>query len=260
MRIGWCIRYSGCRLRTTNDPSYTTYQLESGEPSQGQTAELPGGAPFVEGPGTIAVSVDGREWSNEYRIAYANLFSVALGRRPYISEPEGHLVFTSDESMWSPGSDRNNLLTVEASLPSVSKNWTWPNVTVGTDVLLPLDFDGLPARLHNDMAISVTIHSGSATPDEKLTVWRRFMRVPSQPAGSRVEAVQLDATRGGILVGGKPFLGRGYYINRLNNNKSAPAVRTFPLITINYSNKPNQANFFCRATAFLLESPPRFGG
>ena len=237
MRIGWCIRYSGCRLRTTNDPSYTTYQLESGGPSQGQTAELPGGAPFVEGPGTIAVSVDGRDWSNEYRIAYANLFSVALGRRPYISEPEGHLVFTSDATMWSPRYDRNNppRLTVEASLPSVSKNlfWTWPNVTVGTDVLLPLDFDGLPARLHNDMAISVTIHSGSATPDHKLTVWRRFMRVPSPPASSHVEPVQLDATRGGILVGGKPFLGRGFYINRLNNNKSAPAVRTFPLITIN---------------------------
>jgi hypothetical protein len=229
---GWCIRYSGCRLRTTNDPSYTTYQLESGGGTvnpQGQLAAgLAGGAPFVEGPGTIAVSVDGRNWSSEYRISYVNLFSAALGRRPYISEPEGHLVFTSaDKAMFDPW-DTITSLTVEASLPSVpGKTWTWPNVTVGTDVLLPLDFDGLPARLHNDMSISVTIHS-SVSPDEKLTVWRRFMRVPPPPAGSRVEAVQLDATRGGILVGGKPFLGRGYYINRLSNNKSVPASYSVP--------------------------------
>jgi hypothetical protein len=226
---GYCIRYSApCRLRTTDDPSYTTYQLEDNATANHGLVDELIAAPFVEGPGTIAVSVDGQTWSNGLPIEYVNLFSVALGRRPYISEPSGHLVFTSSDCSREMGCHSNVSLTVEAFLPAAGKTWTWPNVPAGTDELLPLDFDGLPPRLHNDLSISVTVHRkphDQRSDHETFTVWRRFMRVPPPEAGSGIEAVQLDATRGGILTGGKPFLGRGYYINRLNNNKSIPAVR-----------------------------------
>ena len=229
---GYCIRYSApCRLRTTDDPSYTTYQLEGNATANHGLADELIAAPFVEGPGTIAVSVDGQSWSNGLPIEYVNLFSVALGRRPYISEPLGHLVFTSSDCSPEMGCHSNASLTVEAFLPAANKTWTWPNVPAGTDELLPLDFDGLPPRIHNDMSISVTVHEkrhDQHPDDETFTVWRRFMRVPPPDAGSSIEAVQLDATRGGILTGGKPFLGRGYYINRLNNNESIAASYTVP--------------------------------
>eukprot|EP01052_Picozoa_sp_SAG31_P023465 SAG31_NODE_1936_length_6871_cov_3.385854_5_plen_460_part_00 len=230
---GYCIRYSApCRLRTTDDPSYTVYQLEGNASANHGLANELIAAPFVEGPGTIAVSVDGQSWSNGLPIEYANLFSVALGRRPYIGELSGHLVFTSSDCLlWEMMGCHsiNASLTVEAFLPAAGKTWTWLDVPAGTDELLPLDFDGLPPRLHNDMSISVTVHQkphDQHPDDETFTVWRRFMRVPPPDPGSGIEAVQLDATRGGILTGGKPFLGRGYYINRLNNNESIPAVRT----------------------------------
>jgi hypothetical protein len=83
--------------------------------------------------------------------------------------------------------------------------------------MLPLSFSGLPERIHNDMNITCTLPDGNS-----LSVWRRFMRVPAPPAGSAIEPVQLDATRSGILIGGRPFLGRGYYISGLNNNDSIP--------------------------------------
>ena len=91
---------------------------------------------LIEGPGTLAVSVDGgRTYSNELRIDYVNLFSVAFGRRPYISEPTGELVFRSDRSL------QGQKLAVHATLPSVSgKSWNW-TLDGGVDLLLPLDFD-----------------------------------------------------------------------------------------------------------------------
>ena len=55
---------------------------------------------------------------------------------------------------------------------------------------------------------------------EAVSVWRRFCRVPPPPNGSSIVPVQLDATRGALRVGGKPWLGRGYYINGLASNGS----------------------------------------
>jgi hypothetical protein len=175
-------------------------------------ASSPAAAVLVEGPGTLAVSMDGKNFSNEVRIDYVNLASIALGRRPYVAETAGHIVFRSDVSL------TGSQLRVHASLPSVpGKAWDWSPVAGGTDLMLPLSFDGLPERVHNDMNITCTLPDGSS-----FSVWRRFMKVPAPPPGSSIEPVQLDATRSGILIGGKPFIGRGYYISGLKNNESIP--------------------------------------
>eukprot|EP01043_Picozoa_sp_COSAG02_P030029 COSAG02_NODE_1898_length_10461_cov_3.844528_2_plen_393_part_00 len=168
---------------------------------------------LVDGPGTLAVSNDGKNFSaNELRIDYVNLASIALGRRPYISEAVGQVVFRSDISL------RGSRLAVSATLPCIpSKTWHWSEVKGGTDAMLPLDFDGLPDRVHNDMQFTVTLAGGGS-----FSVWRRFMRVPPPPTNSSIESVQLDATRGGIMIDGRPWLGRGYYMSGLNNNVSIP--------------------------------------
>jgi hypothetical protein len=56
-------------------------------------------AVLVEGPGTLAVSMNGKNFSNEVRIDYVNLASIALGRRPYVTETVGQIVFRSDVSL-----------------------------------------------------------------------------------------------------------------------------------------------------------------
>ena len=172
------------------------------------------GGVLVEGPGTLSVSNDGKNFSvNALRIDYVNLASIALGRRPYVSEPTGQVVFRSDASL------QGSTLTVSAKLPAVpGKTWHWPSVPGGADTMLPLDFDNVPERVHNDMKFTVALPGGGS-----FSIWRRFMRVPPPPAGSSIEPVQLDATRGGILIDGKPWLGRGYYMSGLNNNASIPS-------------------------------------
>jgi hypothetical protein len=165
---------------------------------------------LVEGPGTLAVSMDGTTYSNELRIDYVNLISVAIGRRPYVDEPSGELVFRSDYSLVG------QKLLVKAGLPSVpGKHWEWASVDGGVDRLLSLNFSGLPPRVHNDMLITVQTESG-----DTVSVWRRFCRVQPPPSGSHIEPVQLDTTRAALRVGGKPWMGRGYYINGLAGNGS----------------------------------------
>ena len=95
-------------------------------------------AVLVEGPGTLVVSMDGKNWSSPgLRIDYVNLASVAVGRRPYVAEQRGELVFRSDGSLLGAQ------LEVYASLPSVAgKAWHWPAVPGGADTILPLDFAG----------------------------------------------------------------------------------------------------------------------
>ena len=81
---------------------------------------------LVEGPGTLSATMDGKNFSAGLRIDYVNLVSVALGRRPYITESAGQLVFRSDPSL--AGVE----LSVAAGLPSVpGKSWQWRSVAGG---------------------------------------------------------------------------------------------------------------------------------
>ena len=73
--------------------------------------------------GTLAVSPGpGHNFSSELRIDYVNLASIAIGRRPYITESSGQLVFRTDTSL------AGSHVAVSASLPSVpGKTWHWPD-------------------------------------------------------------------------------------------------------------------------------------
>ena len=98
-------------------------------------------------------------------------------------------------------------LVVQARLPAVpNKTWRWEGVT-DTSATLPLDFSGVPSKVHNDMQINVSLPDGRT-----IVHWRRFMRLPSPAPNSSVVPVQLDHSRAGLLVGGQPFSGRGFYM------------------------------------------------
>lgn len=160
----------------------------------------------VEGTATISVSQDGHVYSNTLQVELFHLARAQLGRRPYIDETSGSILLQTDASALG-----GVPLVVEAKLPCAGKRWTWPNVSGGTDVLLPLTLTGLPARLHNDICVVVTLPSG-----ERLNLWRRFLRVPPLVATSKARIVQVDHEAGGLLVSTAtnrtrtPLLGTGY--------------------------------------------------
>lgn len=103
----------------------------------------------VEGDGTISASLDGKAFSNTLPVTFFYLARAQLGRRPYIDEVTGSILLQTDSSALGGAS-----LAVKATLPCVpGQRWKWPNVTGGSDVLLPLSLAGLPARLHNDLCL-----------------------------------------------------------------------------------------------------------
>ena len=103
-------------------------------------------------------------------------------------------------------------MTVAATLPDLpaaaSKGWSWENVSInGTNVLeFGLGSAALPTTVNADMKIVITFADGTA-----VTKWRRFMRAPPPPPG--VIPTQVDHWTRGLLVGGEPFLGTGFYIS-----------------------------------------------
>ena len=102
-------------------------------------------------------------------------------------------------------------MTVEATLPDLptaSQGWRWEHVSLnGSNALeLGLGSSALPATVNADMKIVITLPDGTV-----VTKWRRFMRASPPPPG--VIPAQVDHWRRGLLVGGEPFLGVGFYIS-----------------------------------------------
>lgn len=162
----------------------------------------------VEGAGTISVSMDGKAYSNTLPVEFFHLAQAQLGRRPYIEETTGSILLRTDSQALGGAS-----IAVEAYLPCVpGLHWAWPIVTGGSDVLLPLSLSKLPANVHNDICVVVTLPSG-----EQLNLWRRFLRVPPPKADSTATIVQVDhEVGGGLLVSTalnqtrSPLIGVGY--------------------------------------------------
>ena len=150
-------------------------------------------------------------WQSILQHAAGGFFHLAqaqLGRRPYIEETTGSILLRTDSQALGGAS-----IAVEAYLPCVpGSHWAWPNVTGGSDVLLPLSLSKLPANVHNDICVVVTLPSG-----EQLNLWRRFLRVPPPKADSTATIVQVDhEVGGGLLVSTalnqtrSPLIGVGY--------------------------------------------------
>eukprot|EP01052_Picozoa_sp_SAG31_P003000 SAG31_NODE_110_length_24476_cov_9.909654_17_plen_897_part_00 len=174
----------------------------------------------VEGPGFVSVSHDGGStWSNGRAFSFLPLASVTFARFPFLAE-QGQLLVQTDATKL-----RGQVLTVTARLPCVpDKAWRWEHVVGGTAVSLPLGFDGVPPKVHNDMQINISLPDGRT-----IVHWRRFMRVPP-PVDSMVEPVQLDHARAGFLVDGQPFMGRGFYMQ-----PACPAINCTAENAINIS-------------------------
>eukprot|EP01048_Picozoa_sp_COSAG05_P020114 COSAG05_NODE_3333_length_2145_cov_2.746334_2_plen_474_part_00 len=165
------------------------------------------GGPVIEGPGVLSISLNGETFSNPLAFTFAAAVSVALGRFPYIAEPVGLVLLRSDARFLS-----GQRFNVSATLPSANKTWAWHDVEGGSDIYLRLDWVGVPARIHNDIKISIATPGGTV-----INRWRRFMRVPPPAAGSIVEPVQLDHETAGLRVGGVPFMARGWYVDTMIN-------------------------------------------
>jgi hypothetical protein len=89
-------------------------------------------------------------------VEFFHLAQAQLGRRPYIEETTGSILLRTDSQALGGAS-----IAVEAYLPCVpGLHWAWPIVTGGSDVLLPLSLSKLPANVHNDICVVVTLPSG----------------------------------------------------------------------------------------------------
>ena len=163
---------------------------------------------------SFELTLDGETFSDGLPITFFELVHVAIGRRPYITEASGEILLRTDSSL------DGQALQITARLPCAGSHsgWSW-NVTGGLDLTLPLSFDGLPPRLHNDMQFVITLPDG-----RRVEQWRRFMRVP-WPTQPSVEPVQVDHSRAGLLVGSKPFLATGYYMGGWNDSTIGGQIR-----------------------------------
>eukprot|EP01047_Picozoa_sp_COSAG01_P065776 COSAG01_NODE_8946_length_2607_cov_1.784290_1_plen_653_part_00 len=158
----------------------------------------------VAGPGLLSITLNGgANWSAGVPIMYYELVHASLDRRPYIHEVTARLMLGSDRQQLSGATLRVSVLLLAARA-----SWTFAAVPGGADIMLPLPLGGLPAAIHNDMKVIVTIPSG-----RNLTLWTRMIRTPPPSAASDVTAVQVDmASGGGLLLNGAKWNAVGWYM------------------------------------------------
>eukprot|EP01050_Picozoa_sp_SAG11_P012717 SAG11_NODE_1434_length_4917_cov_2.323993_1_plen_753_part_00 len=176
---------------------------------------------FVEGFGQVALTQDGIVFSTvAHQIQFYHAVDVVIGRRPYVSEEKAKILLRTDHRLLS-----KKRLTVTAELPSGCSchrghrpcKWRWQHVQGGKDVALDFALGDLDdPMVHNDLSISVT-WQGHHRETHEVVRSRRFMKLP--PPHHGVEVVQVDYERAGLLVDSRPFIGSGFYYNRLYSSK-----------------------------------------
>ena len=169
----------------------------------------------VNGRGRLNVhgSGNGSNWSTSadaIPVEYTQLFDVALGRRPYVSERTGHLLVRCNTSLIGMR------VTVEATFPDLPTNhagWHWDNISLGAQNILELSLldPTLPPKMNTDLRIVIRWVDQTGT-RHVVTKWRRFMRAPLAPVPGVVPS-QVDHSRRGLLVGGEQFLGVGWFFH-----------------------------------------------
>jgi hypothetical protein len=155
----------------------------------------------IAGDESDSGAADAREWD------------VAIGRRPYINETEGHLLLKV-----TAGPLLGQRLRVTAALcAGALGNWSWdldgstPVATSGRELagqrILSLgSLTRLPERVNNDMVITLTCMSCPAR--NTSSIRRRFQRAYRSDMGN---TVQVDHHTGGLRVDGAPWAGWGWY-------------------------------------------------
>ena len=167
-------------------------------------------AVIVAGAAMLSIGVnvtDGGSvaWSAEAPILYEMVVDAVVGRRPYLAgETQGTLLVESAAHL------RGETMHLSATLDTPA-TISWPNLSIssltGSDIVqLPFGSQ-LPANVTADITIVMTV--GTAV---HATVRRRFVRLSPLPAGATAVPTALDHTTKGVLVGGEPFLGIGWYV------------------------------------------------
>ena len=160
----------------------------------------------ANGPGILSVSMDNISFMNYQEgasVMYISLFEVALGRRPYLDESVGALLFQLDSSV------QGSQLHISADFGGGLLAKTWRVDNASHTFSLHFSLLNLPQTLNNDMRIN--IRSGS----RNTTKLRRLMRAPPAPAS--IEAVQVDHHTRSLLIQGRQFNGNGWYFGAFGN-------------------------------------------
>eukprot|EP00040_Diaphanoeca_grandis_P029827 m.175459 g.175459 ORF g.175459 m.175459 type:complete len:773 (-) comp31821_c1_seq1:377-2695(-) len=203
-------------------PSYVTFPATITSPTTLTCSPPPTNVP---GQGFLTIALNTTVdpgpsgWSSSLNVSFETLLDAVVGRRPYLNgETEGSLLIESHPSLIGHTVEVNAVLI---SLPQLNSNdvvtenlnttYSWnlsiPTLT-GTDVVT-LPFAALPPSLTADLSITMFT---TATPKINVTVRRRFQRLPPLSPSSTAIASALDQTTRGILVGGLPFFGLGWYV------------------------------------------------
>ena len=125
-------------------------------------------------------------------------WDVAIGKRPYVNETEGHLLLTT------PGLAGQRLRVTASLCAGTLGNWSW-DVTGGADQELSISLAQLPHLVNNDMLVTVTHASGG---DNSSSIRRRFQRAWKSDMRN---TVQVDHHTRGLRVDGEPWFGVGWY-------------------------------------------------
>jgi hypothetical protein len=154
-----------------------------------------------------------------------SLLSFAPGRRPYVSESSGALVFkmaAEDEiRSWLAPAAAAGAANLELHTTAVLALPTGPRqlyavpqpLVAGQASALPFELAGLPERI--DATVTATVTVSDAASKRVLgtmngsRLFQRFLPPPEGPPGG---IVQLDRHRRALLVGGDVFQGVGWYI------------------------------------------------
>lgn len=205
-----------CRITSTvGHPSFShagygavSVHLFSATPVNDTAAVCTAPTVLAPGTGTLDVSFDnGTQWTNALPMAYFTLIDAVVARRPYLNETEGQILLSTNPSF------RGQTLTVTVTLLLSSGNvtlWGPASVEVQNDTsTLQFSLDPLvPVSVNTDVVVTVL---GQNNP--QVTIRRRFQRIPLSglPTGATPSVV--DHTTRSLVVGGKPFLGMGWYLN-----------------------------------------------
>jgi hypothetical protein len=150
----------------------------------------------------------GLPWAEPVQVTYFTLVDATVGRRPYINETVAELLIATHVSL------RGTPLEVSAFLPAdqahterAGSSWKWRIRPQNGSDIVSFPLKGLPPTINTDLRITITAQVGV-----NFTRWRRFQRAPPLPADSHAVPVVVDHHTKSLNVGGKLFIGLGWYL------------------------------------------------
>ena len=168
-------------------------------------------AVITPGPGLLSVR-NSAGWSVGQPVDYVYLLDIAIGRRPYVAETQGELLCRCNASLVGHRASVTATLLSSSGMPTAAR-WHWPNVTLNASSILQFSLGSVPTGFVNS-DLRVTVAFDRTELPANVTKYRRLVRAPSSSA---VTEVQVDHSRRGILIGGQPYIGSGWYADGNSN-------------------------------------------